>query len=56
MFAKEYYLTEDTGDIWRQTVSLTRNLLVEKAFQENYAIAVDQLMNKDRVMLLKGMV
>jgi len=56
MFAHEYFLTEETGDTWRQTVNLARNILLDQALESGYSVAIDQSLNEERIRLIRQMV
>lgn len=53
LFARNFPITDDPEDVFRQTVNLARNSLVKNALIENYSIVVDQLMTDERIALLK---
>lgn len=53
MFGENYFLTPETGIIWRDTVHLARNMLINKAMERGYSVALDQSMNPDRLIYLE---
>ena len=56
LFARNFPITDNPEDVFRQTVNLVRNKLVEDALKKNYSIIVDQRMTDERMALLKKIV
>ncbi len=53
MFGENYFLTQETGTIWRDTVHLARNIIIQEAMKRGLPIALDQSMNPERLKYLK---
>lgn len=53
LFARNFPITDNPEDVFRQTVNLARNNLVKKALINNFSIIVDQRMTDERITLLK---